>query len=99
MEVEAEDERIVCSLRETESYVELAYALTVHRAQGSDWDTVIAVLPPSRLLERAMIYTALSRCRQKCILLVPDMEALWQAVKNPPSYEAREDRLFFNRNR
>ncbi|MBD2232514.1 AAA family ATPase [Phormidium tenue] len=99
VEIEAEDERIVCSLRETESYIEMAYALTVHRAQGSDWDTIIAVLPPSRLLERAMVYTALSRCRQRCVLLVPDMEALREAVHNPPSYEVREDRLFFTRNK
>lgn len=94
VDVEAENERIVCSLRDVESFLELSYALTVHRAQGSDWETIIAVLPPSRLLERAMVYTALSRCKQRCIVLAPDLRELGKAVANPPSYETRKDRLF-----
>jgi integrase len=52
-------------------------------------------LPPSRLLERAMVYTALSRCKQRCIILAPDLKELAQAVANPPSYETRKDRLFY----
>lgn len=79
---------------ETEAWLEFAYALTVHRAQGSDWQTVIAVLPPSQLLERSMVYTALSRCKRRCILLAPDPVALAEAVAAPPIYERRQDRLF-----
>jgi ATP-dependent exoDNAse (exonuclease V) alpha subunit len=50
--------------------VELAYALTVHKSQGSDFDVVIVVLPSGRMAYRELIYTALTRSRVKLILLV-----------------------------
>lgn len=51
--------------------LDLAYALTIHKAQGSDFGTVIVVLPSStRLASRELIYTALTRSRHKLILLV-----------------------------
>lgn len=50
--------------------LELAYALTVHKAQGSEFDKVILVLnEPSRMLSREMIYTALTRQKRKIIIL------------------------------
>ena len=43
-------------------YLELAYAITVHKAQGSEFGPVVLVLPSnSRLISREMIYTALAR--------------------------------------
>lgn len=41
------------------------WAITVHRAQGSEWDAVVAVFPPEagRMLSRPLIYTALTRAR------------------------------------
>lgn len=51
--------------------LELAYALTVHKAQGSDFDKVFVVLPQrSRLLTRELIYTALTRSKDRMILLL-----------------------------
>lgn len=94
LEVATDDGIVTVSLAEAEAWLELAYALTVHRAQGSDWDTVIAVLPPSRLLERSMVYTALSRCKRRCIVVAPDTHALNKVVSRPPSYEQRNDTLF-----
>ena len=42
--------------------LELAYALTVHKSQGSEFGTVILVLPnPCRLLSRELLYTALTK--------------------------------------
>lgn len=50
--------------------LELAYALTVHKSQGSEFGTVILVLPnPCRLLSREMLYTALTRQRDRVIIL------------------------------
>ncbi len=50
--------------------LELAYALTVHKAQGSEFGTVILVLPnPCRLLSRELIYTALTRQRDRIVIL------------------------------
>jgi ATP-dependent exoDNAse (exonuclease V) alpha subunit len=50
--------------------LELAYALTVHKAQGSEFGTVILVLPnPCRLLSRELIYTALTRQTDRIVIL------------------------------
>lgn len=51
-------------------YLELAYAVTVHKAQGSEFGTVILVLPAnSRLLSREMLYTALTRQKDRVYIL------------------------------
>ncbi len=50
--------------------LELAYALTVHKSQGSQFDTVILVLAePCRIISREMLYTALTRQTKKIIIL------------------------------
>lgn len=50
--------------------LELAYALTVHKSQGSEFGTVILVLPnPCRLLTRELLYTALTRHKDRVIIL------------------------------
>src|SRR4051812_9217945 len=50
--------------------LELAYALTVHKAQGSDFDTVFLILPQeARPLSRELLYTALTRFRKRSVLL------------------------------
>ena len=55
---------------ETQAPLELAYALTVHKAQGSEFNKVIFVLPnPCFLLKREMLYTALTRQTDKMIVL------------------------------
>ena len=51
-------------------HLELAYALTVHKAQGSEFGSVILVLPShSRLVSREMLYTALTRQKQRIWIL------------------------------
>jgi ATP-dependent exoDNAse (exonuclease V) alpha subunit len=50
--------------------LELAYALTVHKSQGSEFGTVFLVLPnPCRLLSRELIYTALTRQKNRIVIL------------------------------
>ena len=50
--------------------LELAYAITVHKAQGSEFGTVILVLPArSRLVSREMLYTALTRQSKRIWIL------------------------------
>jgi exodeoxyribonuclease V alpha subunit len=45
---------------------ETAFAMTVHKAQGSEFDEVLVVLPAqrSRVLTRELLYTAVTRARQ-----------------------------------
>lgn len=55
---------------ESDIKLELAYALTVHKAQGSEFGIVFLVLPAgTRLLNREMLYTSLTRQREKVIVL------------------------------
>ncbi|MBK3732774.1 AAA family ATPase [Azospirillum brasilense] len=50
--------------------LELAYAVTVHKAQGSEFGTVFLVLPArSRLLSRELLYTALTRQKGRVVVM------------------------------
>lgn len=50
--------------------LELAYALTVHKTQGSEFGTTFVVLPdPCWLLSRELLYTALTRQQERVIIL------------------------------
>ncbi len=54
---------------ESDASLELAYALTIHKAQGSEFGTTFIVVPsPCRLLSRELLYTALTRQREQVIL-------------------------------
>ena len=77
------DDRVVTYFSEDLSQLELAYAITVHKSQGSEYDYVIIPLceVPSRLVYRNLLYTAVTRAK-KMLILVGD-EGVWQAmVKN-----------------
>jgi hypothetical protein len=55
---------------EANNPLELAYALTVHKSQGSEFGKVFFVVPnPCLLLSREMLYTALTRQKEKVIIL------------------------------
>lgn len=69
--------------------VELAYAITCHKSQGSQFRRVIVPVTPNRLLDRTLLLTAVSRAQEQ-VVLVGDPAAFAQAVTNPPSSLARE---------
>ena len=73
-----------------EENLELAYALTVHKAQGSDFDTVFLIIPQNASnLSRELIYTGLTRFRKKLILLIEkDIEPL-RRLRNPDYSDTR----------
>lgn len=50
---------------------ETAYAITVHKSQGSEFDDVLIILPDEDhpLLTRELIYTALTRAKKRCLIL------------------------------
>ncbi|AEH09668.1 MULTISPECIES: AAA family ATPase [Protofrankia] len=58
------------------------WAVTVHRAQGSEWPAVVAVFPPEagRMLTRPLIYTALTRARRHLSVVSVNGPALRAAV-------------------
>ena len=51
--------------------LELAYALTVHKAQGGEWRKVLLVLPPERgpIFNRNLLYTAVTRAKEELWIL------------------------------
>lgn len=56
--------------QESSPPLELAYALTVHKTQGSEFGLTFLVIPnPCRVLSREMLYTALTRHRNKVVIL------------------------------
>jgi exodeoxyribonuclease V alpha subunit len=62
-------------------FVDLGYAMTVHKAQGSEFDAVAIVLPerPVAVLTRELLYTAVSRSRTS-VVIVGDESILREAV-------------------
>ncbi len=59
------------------------WAVTVHRAQGSEWPAVVAVFPPEagRMLTRPLIYTALTRAQRHLSVVSVGGPALRSAVR------------------
>jgi exodeoxyribonuclease V alpha subunit len=64
--------------------VQTVHAMTVHRAQGSQFETVSFVVPPpdSPLLTRELLYTAVTRARRQ-VNLIGSEEAIRRAVSRP----------------
>ena len=59
-----------------EDQFDLAYAITVHKSQGSDFKNVFLVIPNKlNLLNKELIYTALTRSKQKLYLFIYDDKA------------------------
>lgn len=78
--------------------LELAYALTVHKAQGSEFGMVFVVIPKrTRFLSRELVYTALTRSRNRLILLVEgdDQSTLHDLSRPENSETARRNTNLF----
>lgn len=73
--------RVVEYSMEEMGHVELAYATTVHKAQGSEFDVVLFPLLRShaRMLTRSLVYTAITRAKSK-VILVGQIGMLYMAV-------------------
>lgn len=68
--------------------LDLAYALTVHKAQGSEYPAVVLVIHSSHyvMLQRNLLYTALTRA-QRMACVVGNQRGLWRAIKNTSGHE------------
>ena len=63
---------------------ELAYAVTVHKSQGSEFGNVLVVLPDDEknpLLTRELVYTGITRAKERAVILGTEA-ALEAALKN-----------------
>ena len=71
MTVEFDEHRRVSYSFQSLDELELAYAITIHKSQGSEYPAVVIPLlqGPRQLYNRNLIYTAVTRAR-KCVTLV-----------------------------
>ena len=96
-EVEFEDGRFaVYSFKQLEE-LELAYAITIHKSQGSEYPAVILPLlsGPKMLLNRNLLYTAVTRAR-KCVTVVGSEETFGEMIRNEKQqkrYSALDERI------
>lgn len=60
--------------------LDLAYAITTHKAQGSEFDRVVLLLNKTYVLNRANFYTAVTRAK-KHVAVILGQGALFQAIK------------------
>ena len=70
------------SFKELEQ-LELAYAITIHKSQGSEYPAVVIPLlsGPRMLMSRNLLYTAITRAR-KCVTLVGSEQVFQQMIDN-----------------
>ena len=63
--------------------LELAYAITIHKSQGSEYPAVIIPIlnGPRMLMNRNLLYTAVTRAK-KCVCLVGSKETFWEMAEN-----------------
>ena len=66
-----------------------AYAITVHKSQGSQFRRVIVPVRKSRVLDRTFIYTAVTRAQVQ-VILVGNEDAVKKAVALPPKAFGRQ---------
>jgi exodeoxyribonuclease V alpha subunit len=64
--------------------VEPALALTVHKAQGSEAEEVIVLVPPGEPRDPRLLYTALTRARQRVLLVTSQATGPSHSASNPP---------------
>jgi len=63
----------------------LAYAITVHKSQGSEYDVCIIIIEGD-MIERSMLYTAVTRAKKLCIIM-SSLNNFNLAITRPPRVE------------
>ena len=83
LEVEYDEKRRVRYSFDLLDELELAYAVTIHKSQGSEYPAVIIPLlrGPRQLFHRNLLYTAVTRAR-KCVTLVGSEETFQEMIRN-----------------
>ncbi|TGU69921.1 hypothetical protein E4633_20225 [Geomonas terrae] len=77
-EITLDDEQMV------EVGIELAYGITVHKAQGSEFNRVVVPVTESKGLDRSLLYTALTRARLQ-VVFVGNWQAFARAIEAEPN--------------
>ena len=83
MTVEFDEGRMVDYSLKNLDELELAYAITIHKSQGSEYPAVVIPLlnGPQMLMNRNLLYTAVTRAK-KCVTLVGDENTFVSMIQN-----------------
>src|SRR5205807_2634871 len=70
------------SSSQVEENLELAYAISVHKSQGSEFERVYFILPKDKvtLLSRELFYTGMTRARRHCTIFVQEDISFYSEV-------------------
>ena len=81
MTVRFDEDKDVLYGSENIGSLDLAYATTIHKSQGSEYPYVAVVMDPSHaiMLQRNLLYTAVTRARERCVI-VGSRKAVGMAV-------------------
>lgn len=66
--------------------VSLAYSFTIHKSQGSEFPFVVIILNRSRITNRNLLYTAITRASKKVLILVEDRDDIAEAIDQTRTY-------------
>ncbi|MCR5797026.1 MAG: ATP-dependent RecD-like DNA helicase [Eubacterium sp.] len=83
MTVIFDDEKRVTYTMANMDELELAYAITIHKSQGSEYPAVVIPIMggPKMLMNRNLLYTAVTRGK-KCVILVGNKNAIIEMINN-----------------
>ena len=100
MTIEFDEGRMVDYSFKMLDELELAYAITIHKSQGSEYPAVVIPLlnGPKMLMNRNLLYTAVTRAR-KCVTLVGNDVTFYEMAANTTEqkrYSGLKDRLMEN---
>ena len=86
--VTVEFDRLVRYRRSDLDELQLAYEITVHKSQGSEYPCVLIPMTTAHyiMLQRNLIYTAVTRAKKFCVI-VGQRKALWRAIRNARTTE------------
>ena len=81
MTVQFDNEHVPYEFEELDELA-LAYALTIHKSQGSEYPAVVIPMTTQHyiMLQRNLVYTGITRGK-KLVVLVGSKKALWTAVR------------------
>jgi exodeoxyribonuclease V alpha subunit len=71
-------------------YIDLAYAITTHKSQGSEFKKVLIILYFTRALSRQNFYTAITRGRDR-VTVIAVAGGLKAALANDPAFQPKKD--------
>ena len=87
VQVEYDEHRLVEYTFSQLDEIELAYAITIHKSQGSEYPAVLLPLlsGPKMLMNRNLLYTAVTRAR-KCVTILGSQEVVDGMIENENQY-------------